>query len=365
MSPVHCYTEWGKLEEVIIASCYNFNVAGKDLSFKLLYHDSVKHCQDNPIFWDQTDYSKANSRFVDEREEDLDGLENVLKDFGVIVRKPKRLDSLVRFKTPYWEGMCKPVDNPRDQVLIAGEEIIETPYLNRSRFFENDLLKHIFYDYWYHGAKWTSAPRPMMLDESFDTSYVNRQGFDYAVHNDVSKFEIMFDAANCFKFGKHIVMNVSTYNHEMGAEWLQRHLDGKFIIHVISITDSHIDGCFMPLRPGTLLVDPDNMKGKLDKLPDPLKKWDKIFMTPDDKDKTQYTDDELILTSTGINVNVLPLDEEHVIINEDSPNAIKMLEKNGFTPIPIRFRHSRLFAGGIHCATLDIRRQGGPEDYFE
>ena len=54
-------------------------------------------------------------------------------------------------------------------------------------------------------------------------------------------------------------------------------------------------------------------------------------------------------------MNVLNIDE--IIVNEDSINVIEQLNKLKFNVIPIKFRHSELFAGGIHCSTLDLERE--------
>ena len=43
---------------------------------------------------------------------------------------------------------------------------------------------------------------------------------------------------------------------------------------------------------------------------------------------------------------------------------VKTLERHGFTPIPVRLRHSRVFDGGVHCATLDTVREESSENYF-
>jgi hypothetical protein len=31
----------------------------------------------------------------------------------------------------------------------------------------------------------------------------------------------------------------------------------------------------------------------------------------------------------------------------------------------LKLRHSRMLAGGFHCVTLDIRREGSMESYFD
>jgi len=100
-------------------------------------------------------------------------------------------------------------------------------------------------------------------------------------------------------------------------------------------------------------------------LPEPLQKWD-IISPPEPTENIfpTYEEDDLILTSKCIDLNVLSIDEERVIVNALFPDLIKTLEKHGFTPIPVRHRHRRLFGGGFHCFTLDTVRQGSSEDYF-
>ncbi len=43
----------------------------------------------------------------------------------------------------------------------------------------------------------------------------------------------------------------------------------------------------------------------------------------------------------------------------------KLLEKEGLDVIPLRVRHSKLLGGGPHCVTLDVRRNGTLQRYFD
>lgn len=86
--------------------------------------------------------------------------------------------------------------------MVLGDEIIETPPLIRGRYFENDLIKDHLLDCFKRGARWTIAPRPLMINESFDRSYSGENPTDAGI----SKFEIMFDGAQCVKFGRDIAM---------------------------------------------------------------------------------------------------------------------------------------------------------------
>jgi N-dimethylarginine dimethylaminohydrolase len=44
---------------------------------------------------------------------------------------------------------------------------------------------------------------------------------------------------------------------------------------------------------------------------------------------------------------------------------MRLLEKRGFDVIPLRLRHAKMLGGGPHCVTLDVRRSGKLERYFD
>ncbi|WP_234018394.1 glycine amidinotransferase [Streptomyces sp. FXJ7.023] len=312
-------------------------------------------------------------RYVDELNEDLEGLADTLRDLGVTVHRPRALPAeTAEVTTPAWSASVVPPLNIRDNTLVLGDEIIETPPMIRSRYFETQLLKPLFQEYFRSGCRWTVMPRPLMTDASFDLSYVRTAtagGPTEPVEEprpspyDVG-LEMMFDAAQCLRLGRDIVANVSTENHELGVAWLERHLEGRFRVHrVHRLSDSHIDSMVLALRPGLLLV---RSEAVVEALPPALRRWDRIVApTPTENNFPRYDDDALILTSPFIDLNVLSVDSETVLVNEASPELVRTLEDAKFTVVPVRHRHRRLFGGGFHCFTLDTVRDGGPEDYLE
>ncbi|MER8849110.1 hypothetical protein [Mesorhizobium australicum] len=164
------------------------------------------------------DVRKYPDQIEEERAEDIENLVRLLESCGIVVRRPKPFDSIPEIKTPLWSNVATPCGNVRDQFIVVGDEIIETPPLIRGRYFENDLIKDHRLDYFKRGARWTTAPRPLMIDESFDRSYSGENPPDV----DTSKFEIMFDCAQFVKFGRDIVMNVANENHRAdrpGSSW--------------------------------------------------------------------------------------------------------------------------------------------------
>lgn len=357
---VNVHTEWAPLREVIVGSCVNFNMRGIDQTFRFLYDNrDGKHA-------DRNTPHQIDQRFIDERQEDLDNLQRLLEAEGIVVRRPQRLTQVQEIKTPHFESYTTGCDSPRDMYLCIGDQIIETPPTNRKRYFEHELLRPVFMGYFRAGARWIAAPRPSLREDALDMTFWKdhteepvrtAEGID-------PNMEIAFDAANCLKFGRDVVMNVGTKNHELGAVWLQRVLGEDYKVHSIRLCDSHIDGHFVPISPGRLLVNEGAMHGRYDRLPAELQKWDRIPIL-DKGTNFDYPDDHLqMATNVGMSVNVLSLDEQRVLIRDTAYLTIEALARAGFTPIPFQLRHSELFGGGIHCSTVDVRREDSREDYF-
>lgn len=375
---LNSYDEWSPLKEVVVGSGMNHGDHELELSFKLFFHDEACAAFYYPTY--QAPEQQANGtgsrrlkqRYVEELTEDVEGLVDAFEQLSITVHRPLPLRRAVPFRTPYWSGTCLPALNVRDQAIVLGDELIETPPQVRARYFENDLLKPVFYDYFHAGSKWTTMPRPVMTDRSFDTSYVSGQNtpaLQEISDPEASDFdvghEMMFDAAQCIRFGRDVLVNVATRNHALGVQWLQRHLGDRFRFHVLDrFADNHIDSLVLPLRPGKLLL---RHPGVVDHLPAGLRSWDRIYPPePDENIFPTYEDDDLVLTSKYIDMNVLSVDENTVIANSLFPELVTTLERHGFDVVPVRHRHRRLFGGGFHCFTLDTVREGSArESYFD
>jgi glycine amidinotransferase len=361
---VQSFTEWQPLEEVIVGRVFPVRTPASDLSFKLFFNDNLHK---NYVFADK-EFDLPN-RFVEEGEEDLEQFSDTLRNEGVTVRRPAPIEpELTTFTSPYgFKGYLTPPLNIRDQTLIYGNKIIETPPLVRTRLYENDFLKPLFYEYMREGAVWLSAPRPMMVDMSFDYSYVLRVSPERKFPRSATRFDIGFemllDGAQCMRFGRDIVINVSNENHRLGYTWLKSVLpEARF--HEICVTDSHIDGRLVPLRPGKLLIDA-RMITSLDMLPPALRKWDIIRVTAAELNPAAYEHESLSLASIAIDINVLSIDEHKVVVNRAAKGVIRLLEQHGFTPVPVNFRHGRILGGAFHCVTLDVRRRGTCESFLD
>lgn len=382
---INSFDEWTQLREIVVGSAKNYTSHDRELSFDLFFHDNL--AADNNLGRSEWYYPRLSSknaerkpessaikeRYVDELNEDLEDLASTLTSLDVRVLRPLELSSETsEITTPAWSAAVVPPLNVRDIALVVGNEVIETPPMIRSRYFENQFLTNIYGEYFERGAKWTVMPRPLMTDHSFDTSYVDdpahsaggpmepvaqKEDSPYDVG-----FEMMFDGAQVLRLGTDLLVNVANANHEMACTWLERHLEGRFNIHKVhALSDSHIDSMVLALRPGLLLVRNEAVHAQL---PEFLQKWDYIVPpAPTDNNFPEYGADDLVLTSKFIDMNVLSVNEETVLVNEACPELIVTLESRGFTVVPVRHRHRRLFGGGFHCFTLDTVRDGGPVSY--
>ncbi|GAA4234430.1 glycine amidinotransferase [Actinomadura meridiana] len=378
---LHSHDDFTPLREIIVGSAANYLGHDRDVSFELFHHQNLAGFRSD---WAYPRLSQTNGarrenwaikrRYADELHEDVELLAATLTDLGVRVRRPIPLpadaDSLAGLG---WQAAPTPALNIRDNTLILGEEIIETPPAIRSRYLETRLLTPVFADYFAAGAHWTTMPRPTLTDASFDLSYARdaattlggpteRIDEPQPSPYDVG-LEMMLDGAQVLRLGTDLIVNVAHHNHELGADWLERHTRGRYRLHrVWRMADNHIDSMLLALRPGVFLARHDGIR---DLMPEALRSW--RYLVPPEPDPGAFPayDDysDLILTSPYIDLNVLSVDEHTVLVNQDCPGLIKTLEAERFTVVPVRHRHRRLFGGGFHCFTLDTHRTGGREDY--
>ncbi len=363
------YTEFGKLQEIIVGNELKLNKRLMDFTFKNMYRDNLikfdNYCTDIKEY-------QISSSLIEERIQDLNNFQKTLEGYGVLVHRPNELTKLENIITPDFQTSTSAANNVRDIVLAYGDNIIETPLLVRNRQFENNLLHDIFKKKMTDGSNWIKAPYTKMdNDGTLDLeSWTNERDFSNIDFN--SRYEMGMDAANCIKIGKDIICNVSTYNHYLGYLWLKRVLP-EANIHQIKIADSHIDGSLMPLRPGVFLSNNFGYTVSYlrERLPKKFKNWDIIIP---EVTESYYHEDEMydkfnenldfhLASSRGMDINVLSLDEKRVFTLDRAIKTQDILDKHGFEPIPIKLRHGEVFAGGLHCATLDLKRDDERIDY--
>ncbi|WP_131770574.1 glycine amidinotransferase [Candidatus Protofrankia californiensis] len=379
---LNSYDDFTPLREIVVGSAENYLSHDRDITFELFHHDNMRGFRSDWAYprlaiadGDRTAQNWIiKRRYTEELHEDVENLAAALAALGVTVHRPLALPpDAAPIAGLGWQAAPTPALNIRDNTLILGDEIIETPPAIRSRYLETRLLSPVFRRYYEAGARWTTMPRPTLTDHSFDLSYARdaattlggpTESIADPQHSpyDIG-FEMMLDGAQVLRLGRDLVINIAQDNHRMAVDWLQRHVGNRYRIHrVYRMADNHIDSMLLALRPGAFLA---RHEGIRDMLPESLRSWK--FIVPPEPDPSAfpiYDDNDLVLTSPYIDLNVLSVDENTVLVNEDCPGLLKTLDASGFTTVPVRHRHRRLFGGGFHCFTLDTRRTGACEDYL-
>ncbi|WNG57437.1 amidinotransferase [Archangium gephyra] len=356
-SPVNIHNEWDPLEEIIVGSLEGMVIPPWEPGMAgPMYEPHF------PLF--KTQGGKPwPAELARKAEQELEGLARVLDAEGVKVRRPAKVDWSKNFSSPDWSSPSGlGAANPRDSLLVIGNEIIETPMAWRSRYFETLAFKPLLKEYWAAGAGWISAPRPQLHDDLYEKDFVQPKKGELGkfVLND---HEPIFDAADVIKCGRDIFMGLSSTCNHAGVEWLRRYLRDRhgdtYRVHELLFDDQHpmhIDATFYPLAPGKLLIHPERVV----KVPELFKDWD-VFRAPEPHIPDEHP---LYFSSKWMNLNVLMIDEKRVIATQGEERTLELLKKKGFEPIPIPFWNFNNFGGSFHCATLDIRRQGSLQSYF-
>jgi glycine amidinotransferase len=378
---VNSHNEWDTLEEVIVGSVQGATVPEWHVSGKAVWPE--RH-------WDffKTEVGKPFPKELMEGAAwELDNFAAILEAEGVTVRRPNMregdFDTPIRtpdFETPgnLYAAM------PRDVLTVVGNEVIEAPMAWRSRFFEYRAFRELVKEYFHRGAKWTAAPKPEMCDALYREDWAAAEEGSGGYNSVVTEYEPVFDAAEFTRMGRDIFCQQSQVTNEFGIEWMRRHLGDEYNVHVLDFQDKnamHIDGTFIPLGPGKILINPYRpcvtgdykttfeYKGETKdySLPEMFKGWEIFVAEEPVLPKTH----PLYFTSPWTaSANVIVLgqggrgERPRVVCEASEAPTIKSFEDWGFEVVKVPFRHFLPFGGSFHCATVDIRRNSVLESYF-
>ena len=357
---VNSYNEWDPLEEVVVGRIeestfppHHLYVLGgcpEKLYNLLAFIGGLKR---RPKRW-----------FVEAAQRELDEFIHILKAEGVKVKRPDVIDHGKTFSTPNWRSKGHTTACPRDCFLVVGDEIIEAPMSWRCRYFERHAYYSLFKAYFDQGARWTSAPKPPLMDSLYNEDYVVPRNVDEMQYV-IDESEVVFDAADFTRCGRDIFVTRSNVTNQMGIEWMRRHLGEEYRVHEIQTLDTqpmHIDVTLVPLAPGKMMINPSYVDKKT--LPSILNSWD-ILEAPEPVIVSGgLFNENAEMSNRWLNLNVLSLDEERVIVERSQEPTIKALKEWGMKPIPCSFLNFSSYGGAFHCTTLDVRRRGTLQSYF-
>jgi hypothetical protein len=326
MPKINSHNSWSLLEEVWLGDVYPID----------WYEHLDSEIRD--VFQQITEVTK----------QDLKVIETLLKDRGVVVRRP-HYDTIDKFVDQ--QGMLKkPEICPRDTFLTVGDTLL-TPYHN------NPAWRSVLDLYRQHGQKVKPG-----------TTHI-------------------INGANVVRLGRDIVIDTDIFDIDPNTVELSVFEDYR--IHWEK-NGGHMDGCFAVLKPGLVLA--NHYYDGYDRT---LPGWQRIFLdeptywshrrTPPpgseyngkfyaegvtltrafNQHVVQHAQDWVgNYTETYFELNCLVLDECNVVMLGYNESLEKTLKSHDITVHWVPFRCRGFWDGGMHCITLDICRQSKIEDFF-
>lgn len=309
----------------------------------------------SPEYFDDIANSKIKDilqKIVRETEEDFRNIQKILEQFGVeVVRPLVKEDNILNYidkngkltfnTTKSFTLIPRPPMQPRDSILIVGDEMLATN--SESDLFDLDTGKE--------------------------------------------KSALQFDAPCATVIGKHIIVDRRDFPGV--DEYLQERFPDRIIIPVD--IGGHNDAVFAPVKPGVIVSTYYHTNYK-DTFPgwsvlyienqswNAVPEWRKLkhsnagkWWMPGEESNQEFTDFvETWLTNwvgyveeTVFDVNMLMINEHVALVNNYNQEVFDYFKKNKIEPIIATFRHRFFWDGGIHCITNDLYRQGTVEQYIE
>jgi glycine amidinotransferase len=178
-----------------------------------------------------------------------------------------------------------------------------------------------------------------------------------------TEVEPLFDAAELARMGKDIIVQHGFTANLSGIDWLRRHFPNHRI-HGMNFPGDpypiHIDATLVALRPGLVLNNPMRKVLPEHRVFFEKNDWEIVEAAKPAHDSPP----PLCYSSIWVSMNTFSLDPKTVCVEASEVHQMEQFDKLGFEVVPVPFRDVYPFGGGLHCATVDIYREGGCEDYF-
>ena len=303
---ISSWNEWDSLQRVVVGDATHAN-------WPVL--DQVFRAEEQNTLWKETPLPSGPvpDWIIDETNEDLHQLCDTLSKLGVEVVRPNGMN----FQTH--DGLYNYC--PRDRLLVLGDTIVDTAMMYPCRDMEYQCYIDILED----AGRIITMPRGQGL---------------------------VLDAANILRLGENRLLYLESASGNKSAyHWLLANLPPTTSIELCNFyAGVHIDSTIVPLREGLVLLNGSRVNGG--NCPRVFADWEKIYV--DDVVPQEFY--QYPYASKWIALNMLSVDPQTVILDKKQHALSSILEKKGFTVVPLELRHSRTLGGGFHCVTLDLVR---------
>ena len=370
----------------------------------------------SPEFFRDIKNNKVRSalqRIADETQEDLEGYQRILKDFGCTIIRPDvdKNDSILNYTDHDGKLTAIPRSplQPRDCQLVIGDSLFYTgqdhPGIKQSLDRYNNDFKYIdspLSEISFANHKGDSAPDWPSYNDYVER-FVNKQPLSdkphihnelVNIHNEEAPFGFAGPAPSITVVGRDVYIDeVGEISRVLVDYYIEQfaNMFPNFRINLLNI-GGHSDGCFHTVKPGAILS-LNQIQTYGNTFPDwdvcylPDQSWRKVKPFLEIKNKNQgkwwlageEENDEFThfvetwlqdwvgyVEETVFDVNVLMLDEYHCCVsNPNNEQVNTFLKKHNVEPVYVPWQHRYFWDGGLHCITLDLYREGTQKDYFE
>lgn len=315
-------------------------------------------------------------RIAQETLDDFKCVEDTLKELGVnVIRQQLDLnDSIINHVSPQIKNPVAGVGNinkrhpvepppmcPRDHFLVLGQQLLYTT------------------------AHSNTSP---IISGNVDTNYIiNPHAYELLGHkNFMDENYSPFWAPAVTRVGKDLYVDLQDF--EKLPIWFKTHFP-EYRVHTVKV-GGHNDGVFSPVKPG-LIISAAGFDQYNETFPGwevcyleghswaAVEKWQELkrqnrgkWWVPgleSNKNLINFLNTWLndwmgYVEESVFDVNVLVINERHVLVSNYNKQAFAAFERHGMEPIVVPWRHRYFWDGGLHCVTLDLEREGDMEDYF-
>ncbi len=370
MTRVNSWNEWDPLKHVIVGRIDSRMVGAPEAGMVLSLPE---------VGISAGEWIPIPDRYIERAHEQMESFAAMLAGRGIRVDRPTSLDDRQYVRTPFWE--CEHAFGtmpPRDILMAYGNEILEATMSQRARWFEFLAYKPLLTRYFEEDPNflWEAAPKPKLSEESYVPGYWESFWGEWTNEELMEKMrrlefhltetEPLFDTADAMRFGKDIFIQHSAPSNRAGLDWFKRHFESRgFRVHFLHFGGTtqpwHIDVTLIPLRAGQIMVNPDypSLVPEFHQLLR-LNDWEIIEAAPVSGAKQPgYS-----MCHESLGYNVFSIDPDTICVEANELALQEQLDGLGFDVIPVPFIDVSMFGGALHCATLDVEREGDMEDYF-
>ena len=284
----------------------------------------------------------------------FDNLQKKLEEFGVEVRRPI-FENNIDLYLDHVDNLIKPPVAPRDWVIALGNELLvvpqgykKEPYAHALDYYKQKGECVEILDRGNDSRAWIGFPgvvrigKRLIVDTGYTENAVQLEKIKQAMCRYEKKYEIFhtsegghLDSVFC-----PIKEKLIFSSHWGDKNFYSNTLPGWEIFWIKNNKKKHIQGNWW--------TEENNF-------------YSPIFSKHIEEKAASWVGNS---TETVFEANMLVVDEKNVICIAEHEPSFQRMRELGIEPHVVDFPTRHFWDGGIHCVTVDIRREGGCENYF-